>query len=120
MNCNHPTGGGNRQGDHAMTQITDTPAFSLLADEAGFDPIEDRLRANVSVAPPLHCASHRSASPGLPSRSPLALFTGSVRFLIYPTPHGCSMCPGITEAVVTTQMRCRIGSITCRTRRDGV
>lgn len=32
-----------------MTQITNTPAFSLLADEAGFDPIEDRLRANVRV-----------------------------------------------------------------------
>ena len=32
-----------------MTQITDTPAFSLLADEAWFDPIEDRLRANVRV-----------------------------------------------------------------------
>jgi len=32
-----------------MTQITDTPAFSLLVDEAGFDPIEDRLRANVRV-----------------------------------------------------------------------
>jgi transposase-like protein len=32
-----------------MTQITDTPAVSLLADEAGFDPIEDRLRANVRI-----------------------------------------------------------------------
>ena len=32
-----------------MTHITDTPAFSLLADEAAFDPIEDRLRANVRV-----------------------------------------------------------------------
>lgn len=32
-----------------MTQITDTQAFSLLADETGFDPIEDRLRANVRV-----------------------------------------------------------------------
>lgn len=32
-----------------MTQFTDTAAFSLLADEAGFDPIEDRLRANVRV-----------------------------------------------------------------------
>ena len=30
-----------------MTQITDTSSFSLLAGEAGFDPIEDRLRANV-------------------------------------------------------------------------
>jgi putative transposase len=32
-----------------MTQITDTPAFSLLAGETGFDLIEDRLRANVRV-----------------------------------------------------------------------
>ncbi|MCG2601372.1 MAG: IS256 family transposase [Achromobacter sp.] len=30
-----------------MTQITDTSAFSLLACEEGFDPIEDRLRANI-------------------------------------------------------------------------
>src|SRR5688572_4320317 len=30
-----------------MTQITDSSAFSLLASEAGFDPIEDRLRASV-------------------------------------------------------------------------
>jgi transposase-like protein len=32
-----------------MNDVTDTPAFSLLADEAAFDPIEDRLRANVRV-----------------------------------------------------------------------
>ena len=32
-----------------MTRITDTPAFPLQADEAGFDSIEDRLRANVRV-----------------------------------------------------------------------
>ena len=30
-----------------MNRITDTSGFSLLADEAGYDPIEDRLRANV-------------------------------------------------------------------------
>lgn len=30
-----------------MTQITDTSAFSLLACDEGFDPIEDRLRANI-------------------------------------------------------------------------
>src|SRR6056297_1563730 len=30
-----------------MTQITDTASFALLAGEAGFDPIEERLRANV-------------------------------------------------------------------------
>ena len=28
-----------------MNQITDTASFSLLAKEAGFDPIEERLRA---------------------------------------------------------------------------
>ncbi|RAK13799.1 hypothetical protein ATI53_10341, partial [Salipiger aestuarii] len=32
-----------------MTQITDTASFALLAGEAGFDPIEDRLRANVRL-----------------------------------------------------------------------
>ena len=30
-----------------MTKITDTSAFSLLACDEGFDPIEDRLRANI-------------------------------------------------------------------------
>ena len=30
-----------------MAQNTDTSTFSLLADEAGFDPIEERLRMNV-------------------------------------------------------------------------
>lgn len=30
-----------------MTQITDTSSFPLLAHEAGFDPIEERLRMNV-------------------------------------------------------------------------
>ena len=30
-----------------MNQITDTSSFALLADEAGFDPIEERLRMNV-------------------------------------------------------------------------
>jgi putative transposase len=30
-----------------MTQITDTSRFSLLPHEAGFDPIEERLRMNV-------------------------------------------------------------------------
>jgi putative transposase len=30
-----------------MNQITDTASFALLAGEAGFDPIEERLRTNV-------------------------------------------------------------------------
>ena len=30
-----------------MNQITDTASFALLAEEAGFDPIEERLRSNV-------------------------------------------------------------------------
>lgn len=30
-----------------MTQTTDTSAFSRLACDEGFDPIEDRLRANI-------------------------------------------------------------------------
>ena len=30
-----------------MNQITDTASFALLAGEPGFDPIEERLRANV-------------------------------------------------------------------------
>ena len=30
-----------------MNQITDTASFSLLAGEAGFNPIEERLRASV-------------------------------------------------------------------------
>ena len=30
-----------------MNQITDTNAVSLLACDDGFDPIEDRLRANI-------------------------------------------------------------------------
>src|SRR6056297_165715 len=30
-----------------MNQIADTASFALLAGEAGFDPIEERLRANV-------------------------------------------------------------------------
>ncbi len=30
-----------------MNQITDTSAFLLLACDEGFDPIEDRLRANI-------------------------------------------------------------------------
>lgn len=30
-----------------MNQITDTASFALLAGEAGFDPIEERLRMNV-------------------------------------------------------------------------
>jgi len=29
-----------------MTQITDTPRSALLAGEAGFDPIEELLRAS--------------------------------------------------------------------------
>ncbi len=30
-----------------MTKTTDTSPISLLACEEGFDPIEDRLRANI-------------------------------------------------------------------------
>ena len=30
-----------------MNQNTDTASFALLAGEAGFDPIADRLRANI-------------------------------------------------------------------------
>jgi putative transposase len=30
-----------------MNQVTDTASFALLAGEAGFDPIEERLRTNV-------------------------------------------------------------------------
>ena len=30
-----------------MTKATDTSLISLLACEEGFDPIEDRLRANI-------------------------------------------------------------------------
>ncbi|MFN6952853.1 MAG: transposase, partial [Albidovulum sp.] len=30
-----------------MKQITDSSSFSLLPDAGGYDPIEDRLRANV-------------------------------------------------------------------------
>ncbi len=30
-----------------MNQITDTSSFPLLAQETGFDPIEERLRMNV-------------------------------------------------------------------------
>lgn len=30
-----------------MKRITDTATFSLLANKAGFDPIEERLRSNV-------------------------------------------------------------------------
>jgi len=30
-----------------MTEITENPALSLLSDAAGYDPIEDRLRASV-------------------------------------------------------------------------
>ncbi len=43
----HPTGGWNRQGDHAMTKNTATSTSALLANEAGYDPIEDRLRQNI-------------------------------------------------------------------------
>jgi hypothetical protein len=43
----HPTGGCNRQGDHAMTETTDTAVPALLLGEAGSDPIEDRLRETV-------------------------------------------------------------------------
>ncbi len=32
-----------------MNQITDTASFAILAGEAGFDPIEEQLRTNVSA-----------------------------------------------------------------------
>ncbi len=32
-----------------MNQTTETPSFSPLAGEAGFDPIEERLRASVGA-----------------------------------------------------------------------
>jgi putative transposase len=47
VNQTHTTGGYNRQGDHAMTKNTDTSVLALLANEAGYDPIEDRLRQNI-------------------------------------------------------------------------
>lgn len=49
MSCNHPTGGDNRQADHAMNQITNTAGFALLAGKAGFDSIEERLQASARV-----------------------------------------------------------------------
>jgi hypothetical protein len=47
--CIKPTqsAAGTAIGDHAMTKTTETSAILLLACEAGFDPIEDRLRANI-------------------------------------------------------------------------
>jgi len=47
VNQTHPIGGCNRQGDHAMTKNTDTSMLALLANEVGYDPIEDRLRQNI-------------------------------------------------------------------------
>ena len=38
---------GPKEGPNAMTEITQNPALSLLSDAAGYDPIEDRLRASV-------------------------------------------------------------------------
>ncbi len=36
-----------------MNQITDTSPLSLLAFEKGFDPVEDRLRANIRCKRPV-------------------------------------------------------------------
>lgn len=36
-------------GDHAMNQIADINTLSLLACDEGFDPIENRMRANIPV-----------------------------------------------------------------------
>lgn len=47
MACNHPTGGLNRQGDHATNQITAPAAPALPGSEPGYDPVEDRLRQNI-------------------------------------------------------------------------
>jgi hypothetical protein len=43
----HPTGGCHRQGDHAMSEITDTDAGAPSAVDVDDDPIEDRLRRNI-------------------------------------------------------------------------
>jgi transposase-like protein len=42
-----PTGGGNRHGDHAMKEDTDTSTFALLASDGAFDPLEDGVRQRV-------------------------------------------------------------------------
>jgi putative transposase len=47
VTCNHPTGGWNRQEDHAMNQDYRHRELALPAGEVGFDPIEERLRTNV-------------------------------------------------------------------------
>ena len=47
VTCNHPTGGWNRQGDHAMTATTATAVPALPGDDDAFDPIEARLRQNI-------------------------------------------------------------------------
>ena len=44
---NHPIGGWNRQGDHAMSEISDTDASVPSAVDVDDDPIEDRLRRNI-------------------------------------------------------------------------
>jgi len=36
-------------GDHAMKENTATSTSALLANDAGYDPIEDRLRQNIRV-----------------------------------------------------------------------
>ena len=55
-----------------MNQITDTSSFALLAGEAGFDPIEERLRMNVratSAAP--GARSRWTGTLGAPAASPM-------------------------------------------------
>jgi hypothetical protein len=41
------TAAGAAIGDHAMTKNTATSTSALLANEVGYDPIEDRLRLNI-------------------------------------------------------------------------
>lgn len=47
MNRLSPTSDCKRHEDHTMTQTTDMSTPSLLCGEAGYDPIEDRLRQNI-------------------------------------------------------------------------
>jgi transposase-like protein len=44
-----PTGGGNRQGDHALKEDTETSPFALLASDDAFDPLEEGVRRRVRV-----------------------------------------------------------------------
>jgi hypothetical protein len=44
-----PTGGGNRQGDHALKEDTETSPFALLASDDAFDPLEEGCACWVRV-----------------------------------------------------------------------